>query len=121
MARSGKLALALFAALVSSTLHASPDGPLLLRRPALGKNDVAFSYAGDLWLVDRKGGDARRHSGDTRSAATCSKAEPDDRHSTPLRCAAASAKFSNLERDGICSSERWTSRIGRRTFSSPLY
>jgi tricorn protease len=34
--------------------------PLLLRKPALSKTQIVFSYAGDLWIVGRDGGDARR-------------------------------------------------------------
>ncbi len=36
------------------------DPPLLLQRPAVSAKQVAFAYAGDLWVVDRAGGDARR-------------------------------------------------------------
>src|SRR4051812_20011064 len=36
------------------------DSPLILTRPALSDRHVAFGYAGDLWVVDRAGGDARR-------------------------------------------------------------
>jgi len=36
------------------------DGPLLLRKPALSKTQIVFSYAGDLWSVPREGGDAKR-------------------------------------------------------------
>jgi tricorn protease len=36
------------------------DPPLLLQRPAVSAKHVAFAYAGDLWVVDRTGGDARR-------------------------------------------------------------
>src|SRR5215471_14926736 len=34
--------------------------PLLLRSPTVSRTQICFSYAGDLWIVDRKGGDARR-------------------------------------------------------------
>ncbi|HET6328115.1 MAG TPA: PDZ domain-containing protein, partial [Planctomycetaceae bacterium] len=34
--------------------------PLLLQMPAVSATQIAFSYAGDLWTVDRAGGDARR-------------------------------------------------------------
>jgi tricorn protease len=37
--------------------HAS--GPLLMQTPTLSKTHIAFSYAGDLWLVAREGGEAR--------------------------------------------------------------
>ncbi|HEY2783571.1 MAG TPA: PDZ domain-containing protein [Fimbriiglobus sp.] len=36
------------------------DPPLLLQRPAVSAKAVAFTYAGDLWVVGREGGDARR-------------------------------------------------------------
>jgi tricorn protease len=39
---------------------AAGSTPLLLRRPALSTTQVVFNYAGDLWIVDRDGGDARR-------------------------------------------------------------
>src|SRR5215831_17652520 len=34
--------------------------PLLLRSPTVSRTHICFSYAGDLWIVDRNGGDARR-------------------------------------------------------------
>jgi tricorn protease len=34
--------------------------PLLLRRPTLSRTQVAFVYGGDLWVVSREGGEARR-------------------------------------------------------------
>jgi tricorn protease len=34
--------------------------PLLLRFPTVSKTDIVFNYAGDLWIVPREGGDARR-------------------------------------------------------------
>ncbi len=46
--------------LLAGTAHAQADPPLLLQRPAVSATQVAFSYAGDLWVVDRAGGDARR-------------------------------------------------------------
>jgi tricorn protease len=39
---------------------AHADAPLLLQRPAVSGKQVAFCYAGDLWVVGRAGGDARR-------------------------------------------------------------
>jgi hypothetical protein len=41
---------------------AAVDGssPLLLRKPALGPVSICFAYGGDLWLVGRDGGAARR-------------------------------------------------------------
>src|SRR6516164_5616313 len=34
--------------------------PLLLQKPTVSQTQVAFVYAGDLWIVPRQGGDARR-------------------------------------------------------------
>ncbi len=38
---------------------AQASGPLLMQKPTLSKTHIAFSYAGDLWLVAREGGEAR--------------------------------------------------------------
>jgi len=42
------------------TASAQSDPPLLLRFPAVSKTQIVFNYAGDLWIVSREGGDARR-------------------------------------------------------------
>src|SRR5437868_9081809 len=42
----------------AATLNA--QGTRLLRHPAVSKDLVAFEYAGDLWVVGRNGGSARR-------------------------------------------------------------
>jgi tricorn protease len=39
-------------------LTAQASGPLLMQTPTLSKTHIAFSYAGDLWLVPREGGEA---------------------------------------------------------------
>ncbi|HEY7912637.1 MAG TPA: protease, partial [Blastocatellia bacterium] len=39
---------------------AQADKPLLLQKPTLSRTQVAFAYAGDLWIVSREGGPARR-------------------------------------------------------------
>ena len=36
----------------------------LMRKPTVSKTQIAFSYGGDLWIVDRNGGDARRLTSD---------------------------------------------------------
>ena len=36
------------------------QAPLLLQNPTLSKTQIAFSYGGDIWIVDRNGGEARR-------------------------------------------------------------
>src|SRR5688500_20320901 len=37
-----------------------PNGTRLLRQPAVSATQVAFVHAGDVWVVPREGGDARR-------------------------------------------------------------
>ena len=47
--------------LVAAGLYAAQtNGPLLLRKPSISRTQIVFSYAGDLWIVGRDGGDARR-------------------------------------------------------------
>jgi len=42
----------------------TPNQYALLRKPTVSKTQIAFSYGGDLWVVDRAGGDARRLTSD---------------------------------------------------------
>jgi len=42
----------------------STDSYALLRKPTVSKTHIAFSYGGDLWIVDRTGGEARRLTSD---------------------------------------------------------
>ena len=51
---------ALAAVFCSALLPAHAGEARLLRHPAVSEDHVAFVYAGDVWLVDRDGGDARR-------------------------------------------------------------
>src|SRR6202451_4423335 len=44
--------------LAASALAA--DQPLLLQKPTVNKTHIVFSYAGDLWSVQREGGEAVR-------------------------------------------------------------
>ena len=52
----------IFASLLLSVISAaaSGQGTRLLRRPTVSRDLVAFEYAGDLWVVSRNGGQARR-------------------------------------------------------------
>ena len=43
-----------------TTASAQSDPPLLLRFPTVSKTQVVFHYGGNLWIVSREGGDARR-------------------------------------------------------------
>ncbi len=36
------------------------NAPLLLRTPSVSRTQIAFSYAGDIWIVGREGGEAKR-------------------------------------------------------------
>jgi tricorn protease len=38
---------------------AQVERPLLLRHPTVSQTQIVFSFAGDLWIVAREGGDAR--------------------------------------------------------------
>ncbi|HXM45894.1 MAG TPA: PDZ domain-containing protein [Bryobacteraceae bacterium] len=55
-----KSLLALSIVLVPCLALAENAQPLLFSEPALGKTQIVFSYAGDLWSVPRAGGDALR-------------------------------------------------------------
>jgi tricorn protease len=46
--------------LACSAARAQTQGPLLLENPTVSRTQVAFSYGGDIWIVERTGGDARR-------------------------------------------------------------
>ncbi len=50
-------ALAQFAA---SLVFAQGNTPPILQKPTISRTQIAFAYGGDLWLVAREGGDARR-------------------------------------------------------------
>jgi tricorn protease len=45
---------------VSLAKAQSSNTALLLRKPTVSRTQIAFSYGGDLWIVDRNGGEARR-------------------------------------------------------------
>jgi tricorn protease len=44
----------------SPAAAADPAAPLLLQKPSVSRTQVVFSFAGDLWIVGRQGGEARR-------------------------------------------------------------
>jgi tricorn protease len=39
---------------------AQGHGPLLLRDPSISKTQIAFSYAGSIWIANRDGSNLRR-------------------------------------------------------------
>ncbi len=71
-----KNALLLFAVLLSSLLGAQTEARLL-RFPAQSGNNVVFTYAGDLYQVDIKGGTARRLTSDPNGYEMFAHFSPD--------------------------------------------
>jgi tricorn protease len=53
-----RLRLAVLALTIPAT--ASPQTTRLLRQPTVSATQIAFEYGGDLWIVGREGGEARR-------------------------------------------------------------
>ena len=45
---------------VTLASHAQTAPVTLFQNPTINKTDIVFSYAGDLWSVSRRGGDAKR-------------------------------------------------------------
>ncbi|MFC1502547.1 PDZ domain-containing protein [bacterium] len=70
--------LAMILCLSMIVLAAEKAETLLLRMPAISQNRIAFVYAGDIWIVNRDGGEAKRltvHQGEE----TDPKFSPDGR------------------------------------------
>jgi tricorn protease len=56
-----KIILALMLSLAAAAVaYGQTNKPLLVRNPTLSRTHIAFSYAGDLWIVNREGGEAQR-------------------------------------------------------------
>jgi tricorn protease len=56
-----KRAITLIVCLIAlSQTGGAEEKPLLAQQPALSATDIVFVFAGDLWMVPRAGGDARR-------------------------------------------------------------
>src|SRR6185295_19848500 len=47
-------------AFAGSVCLAQSTGPVLFSRLTVNQTQIAFSYAGDIWIVERTGGEARR-------------------------------------------------------------
>lgn len=54
------LGLTLLALAADRAALGQSEKPLLLREPTVSRTQIVFSFGGDLWIVDREGGDARR-------------------------------------------------------------
>ena len=59
---AGALLVCLFAA--AGLPAQSAEQSALLRKPTVSKTQIAFSYGGDLWIVERSGGEAHRLTSD---------------------------------------------------------
>jgi tricorn protease len=57
-----RLAVSLFVLCMLWSVRCSAQSakPLLMQSPTVSKTQIAFAYGGDIWIVDRNGGDARR-------------------------------------------------------------
>jgi tricorn protease len=53
------LLASLFVLFVSVLTLASDSGPLLLQSPSMSNTQIAFAFGGNIWIVNRAGGDAR--------------------------------------------------------------
>jgi tricorn protease len=54
------LSVAVLALALCNTARAQSQPPLLLENPTVSRSQIAFSHAGDIWIVDGRGGDARK-------------------------------------------------------------
>lgn len=61
-----------------ASVVAQDAAPRLLRDPGLSATQICFSFADDIWLVPREGGDARRLTSSADGAARC-RFSPDGR------------------------------------------
>jgi tricorn protease len=52
--------LFLFILALTGAAFGQTNKPLLMRNPTVSQTQIAFSYAGDLWIVSREGGEATR-------------------------------------------------------------
>lgn len=74
---SARLITVVFTAcLALASAHAQGNSPLLLRQPGLSSTDICFTFAGDIWIVPRAGGAARRLTASAGSETGC-KFSPD--------------------------------------------
>ncbi len=54
------LSLVLLLLLLTASVMAQTEHATLFQKPTVNRTDIVFSYAGDLWIVPRQGGDAKR-------------------------------------------------------------
>jgi tricorn protease len=61
-----------------TSMSAQGEAPMLLRQPAVSATDICFTFAGDIWIVPRGGGAARRLTASTGGKTGC-RFSPDGR------------------------------------------
>src|ERR1700745_3358674 len=61
---SCRLTFVLFLSAALEMAAQTPNRYPLFRKPTVSKTQIAFSYGGDLWVVERNGGGARRPTSD---------------------------------------------------------
>src|SRR5665811_1620895 len=61
-----------------ASMRAQSEAPMLLRQPAVSATDICFTFAGDIWIVPRAGGAARRLTASTGAKTGC-RFSPDGR------------------------------------------
>ena len=55
-----RITLSLMFLLTATGVGLAQESPLLLQRPSLSKTQIAFNFAGDIWIVAREGGEAKQ-------------------------------------------------------------
>src|SRR5512141_560949 len=78
MLRASHIVAAVVIAAPLSSVLAQVSSVLLFRQPALSATEICCSYAGDIWLVPRTGGVARRLTSSAEPESDC-KFSPDGR------------------------------------------
>ena len=82
---------------------AQSERPLLLRHPTVSQTQIVFSFAGDLWIVARDGGDARRLTSGI-GQETDPFFSPDGTRSRSAASTTATRTSTSCRRRGACRS-----------------
>jgi len=73
-----RIGLASIAALLLASVAVAQESALLVQEPALSATDICFTFAGDIWVVPRAGGSARRLTASPNVDSGC-RFSPDGR------------------------------------------
>jgi len=79
-----RIGLASIAALLLASVAVAQESALLVQEPALSATDICFTFAGDIWVVPRAGGSARRLTASPNVDSGC-RFSPDGRISAVTR------------------------------------